>query len=77
MSLTLYVTSACSLCDEALDMLLNSRCLAGNMLEVVDIANDDELLSRLSDKIPVLEVAGDQLAWPFADAQVFELLNRK
>ncbi|MCY4143771.1 MAG: glutaredoxin family protein [Gammaproteobacteria bacterium] len=77
MSIRLYVTSACTLCDEALDMLLESQPLAGKVLQVVDIANDDALLLRWSDKIPVLEIGGDQLVWPFAVADVVQLLNRE
>lgn len=77
MSITLYVTSACSLCDEALDMLLASQTLAGEVLEVVDIITDDVLISRWSDKIPVVDVGGTQLVWPFDDVDVVELLNRE
>lgn len=58
-------------------MLLASQNLAGEVLEVVDIITDDVLISRWSDKIPVVDVCGTQLVWPFDDVDVVELLNRE
>lgn len=68
--LVLYGTSGCHLCDLAEQELLN-WVVQGWEVELVDIAEDDELLDRFSLTIPVLQhnASGRLLNWPF-DAEV-------
>ena len=75
--IVLYVTEACSLCDEALDMLLSSKELSGHILTTVDIVSDEDLVDRLGQKIPVLSVDGVEICWPFDIQQISTLLERK
>ena len=72
--LLLLSTDHCALCEEALSMLFSMPELAGMELRVVDVANDDVLLERFGEQVPVLQFwLGEQaelvLPWPFtADA---------
>ena len=79
MELVLYSTDHCTLCDQALELLFSMPELAGQSVRVVDVAMDDDLLSRYGERLPVLELHGFDaavrndsstrvLAWPF-DAQ--------
>jgi glutaredoxin len=68
--LTLYSTSHCSLCDQALDLLFSMPGLAGLQLEVVDVAYDDVLLERYGDKIPVLRLGERELQAPFGPEEL-------
>ena len=71
----LYITDDCSLCDEALSMLLKSNALRGVVLTTVDVAMDDELFESFGDRIPVLEYLGKKLTWPFDSEEATKLLN--
>jgi len=64
-NLTLYSTDHCSLCDQALDLLLGMRQVAGLQLVVVDIALDDALMARYAQSIPVLRIGEHELHSPF------------
>ncbi len=75
-SLILYTTEHCSLCETAMDWLLNQDCVRGMSLRTVDIATDDALLVELAERIPVLQVGGGQLDWPFDEAQLMALIVR-
>jgi hypothetical protein len=74
--LLLLSTDHCSLCEKALDLLLSMPELQGLGLDVVDVADDDALLSRFADRLPVLAVRSadnsltDTLDWPFNPAAV-------
>ena len=65
--LTLYSTLGCHLCDLALDVIKNCPAATEMNLVIVDIADDDVLVSQYGVRIPV--VAGMQgkreLGWPF------------
>jgi glutaredoxin len=63
MSLVLYGTSCCHLCEQAEAMLRE----AGIDAEHVDIAEDDGLLEKYGTRIPVLRRGdnGRELGWPF------------
>lgn len=75
MKLVVYVTDACSLCDQALDMMFGMADLTGYVLETVDIATDDSLLEQLSESIPIIEVADQQLVWPFTEDDIRNLVQ--
>ena len=65
--LVLYSTDHCSLCDQALELLLSMPDLRGLSVRVVDIADDDHLLARLGERITVLGLVSSEveLNWPF------------
>ena len=67
--LILYSTTACTLCDQALDLLFATPAVAGMQLEVLDVATDDTLMERYGARIPVLRLGEAELAAPF-DAKV-------
>ena len=72
----LYITDDCSLCDEALDAILNSNVLNNVLFTTVDIALDEWLYAKYSDRIPALTCRGEALDWPFTIADVQRLIDR-
>ena len=79
MSLILYSTSACHLCEQAEGLL---QALQGARPELrwrtVDIAEDDALFARYGCSIPVLKRAARsarELAWPFDLQGLVEFLE--
>lgn len=75
MKVLLYLTEACSLCDEALDLLMETPELTGHILETVDIATDDGLFNQYGESIPILEIADQQLFWPFTSSDITNLFR--
>lgn len=74
-SLVLYGTSGCHLCDIAESLLL-PWVESGLLVELIDIAEDDMLLERYGNAIPVLESAnGCTLCWPFDALSVEQFLR--
>jgi hypothetical protein len=74
--LILYGTSACHLCDEALTVLEPIINPSGMTMLQVDIADDNDLMSRYGLRIPVLSYKGHDLSWPFNPDQVVSFLSR-
>lgn len=76
-SLILYSTSSCHLCElaEALiaPLLVNHPCT----VEVIDIAESDELVERYGIRIPVLVRTdnGHELNWPFDGEDFLALID--
>ncbi len=71
----LYSTEHCSLCEQALDWLFSMPELAGHALEVIDIAESDDLVASYGERLPVLRVGENEMDWPF-DAEVLaRMLN--
>ncbi len=77
MMIVFYTTEGCSLCDQALDMMITTPQLSGNNLHAVDIAFDDELLEQYAEKIPVVSVAGITLLWPFTVQEIVNLIEKE
>jgi len=73
--LVLLSTKHCSLCEQALDLLFSMPELGGHPLRVVDVVDDDTLLARYGERLPVLVVHGQELFWPFTTADVCRLLS--
>ena len=81
----LYGTLGCHLCDVAEALLapllpsLSEACGSDCEIECIDIADDDALLARYGETIPVLRRLNDdaELRWPFdaVGAEAF-LLDR-
>ena len=61
--ITLYSTEGCHLCEMAFELC--QQASIAEKVEVVDIAFDDGLFSRYGVTIPVLNVSGEELNWPF------------
>jgi hypothetical protein len=74
-TLTLLSTEHCTLCEQALDLLLSMPELRGLTLEVVDVARDDALLERYGMRLPVLILGARELDWPFGPAEVAGLMH--
>jgi|TARA_B110000114_G_scaffold73611_1_gene77988 hypothetical protein len=65
--LQLFGTSGCHLCDLAEALLVSCLDFSQVDVEVIDIADDDELVDLYGVKIPVLRCSESQklLCWPF------------
>ena len=79
LTLYLYSTSACQLCEQAEAVLASVQWPTAIAVEVVDISETDELLQRYGKRIPVLAVpqadgSMQELQWPFDAHAVQELL---
>jgi glutaredoxin len=60
---TLYTRPGCHLCDEARDVILGMRDSEGAFeLREVDIESDGALHARYLERIPVVEVDGEEVA---------------
>ena len=75
-SLILYSTEGCHLCEIAERLLRSMPELRRTTVDVVDIVDDDALVSRYGTTIPVLATeAGAELAWPFNVDDVLRLVS--
>ncbi|MEL0047978.1 MAG: glutaredoxin family protein [Gammaproteobacteria bacterium] len=74
--LILYSTAHCHLCDEAMDLLMSMPGLNGARLDVVDVANDERLMERYGEKIPVLRQGQAELAAPFTAEDLAHFLEQ-
>lgn len=73
--MVLYSTGGCTLCEQALELLLSMPELSGLALRVVDVADQDELLQRYGERIPVLGFAGREIDPPLDRDTVMGLLT--
>ena len=80
--LVLLATDACTLCDKAFELLASMPELRGTGLDVVDVAENDELLEEFGARLPVLAIRGyaggmtQPLDWPFDSAAVVSWLRQ-
>jgi glutaredoxin len=56
----LYARPGCHLCDDAREMLERARAAVPFELQERDIEDDDALLRRYLERIPVIEVDGEE-----------------
>ena len=72
LSFELLGTQGCHLCDDAEQVLVSCLDLSKVHIEVVDIAESDELMQAYATRIPVLRHVSSKtdLAWPFQAEQV-------
>ena len=72
--LLLYSTLGCHLCEVAADLISQTTNLD---FDVIDIADNDELMARYGVRIPVLAYQGgsEELGWPFDAEQLHQYLN--
>jgi hypothetical protein len=68
-----YTTSACHLCELA-EAMLDEINLTVQMIE---IANDDDLVTRYGTAIPVLKRLDTkaELNWPFSTSDILKLIE--
>lgn len=72
--LVFLTTSGCHLCEDAKVMLAALQRETGLGVTEVDIASDDVLVERYGLRIPVLRAGDRELDWPFAAADILELV---
>jgi glutaredoxin len=70
-TVTLYGRPGCHLCDDARAALERVRATVPFRLEEVDIEQDDNLMRRYLERIPVVAVDGEELAELFVDEEAF------
>jgi glutaredoxin len=77
LTLILYTTDGCHLCEEAKALLLAAATRCSVRIEEVDIADDDRLLQRYGVHIPVIarQDNGRELGWPFGLTDVVAFLR--
>jgi glutaredoxin len=66
-TVTLYGRAGCHLCDDARAVLERIRAEAGFELVERDIEDDDDLLRRYLERIPVIALDGEELFDFFVD----------
>jgi glutaredoxin len=66
-TVTLYGRPGCHLCDDARAVLERIRAEAGFELVERDIEDDDDLLRRYLERIPVIALDGEELFDFFVD----------
>lgn len=71
--LELLTTSHCHLCQQAEALL--ARALPGWPVTRVDIAEDDDLIERYGERIPVVRCGARELAWPFSLLDLRQLVS--
>lgn len=82
MSVYLYSTLGCHLCDQAKAILWPLLSHYGYHLQEIDIADSDELIEKYGVRIPVLASGydGRELGWPFdavaANSFLAEIVQR-
>ena len=77
MTLKLYTTSGCHLCEQA-EVLLNDLKAQGIcQWQPVEISESDDLIERYGIRIPVVgrEGRADELGWPFSLEQLRQWVN--
>ena len=76
-TLILFSTLGCHLCDDAKDVCWPLLQQYGYRLQIIDIADDPELLGRYALSIPVVKRSdnANELGWPFTAAQIHQLLE--
>jgi glutaredoxin len=65
-SLTLYTTAGCHLCELAEDILSLAQANYDLSIKHTEIGDDDDLVGRYGIRIPVIKFPdGSELGWPF------------
>lgn len=78
LTVILYTTSGCHLCDMA-EEIINPVIATNDLtLEKIDIADTDQLIDQYGTRIPVVAVKGlsSDLGWPFDEEGFLNFLNQ-
>ncbi|MCB1673636.1 MAG: glutaredoxin family protein [Pseudomonadales bacterium] len=74
----LYGTLGCHLCDYAQQVLSQAQYVLPIVWQEVDIALDQNLMTKYASSIPVLSAGdGQELRWPFSVLDVQRLQNQQ
>ena len=74
-SLTLYSTTGCHLCEQAME-LIGPIVADQYVINTIDIGNSDELIDRYGVRIPVIaREDGLEIGWPFDKGSFLHFLN--
>ena len=66
MTVTLFTTAGCHLCDLALQQLQILQQQLPIIIQSVEIGDDDHLIAEYGIRIPVVKCSNDaELGWPF------------
>ena len=66
MTVTLFTTAGCHLCDLALQQLQTLQQQLPIIIQSVEIGDDDQLIAEYGIRIPVVKCPNDaELGWPF------------
>lgn len=65
--LMLYTTLGCHLCEQAGEIIKNSKYAKHIELDAIEIADSDDLIKRYGITIPVVRLDGteEEIGWPF------------
>lgn len=74
--LILYSTAGCHLCEKAENMVISLLKPGVHTLDIVDIADSDELMATYGLRIPVLyrRDTREEIGWPFAPEDILDLI---
>jgi hypothetical protein len=77
MELSFYTTAQCHLCELAESLLVNTPMQRPIPVNVLDIAQSEQLVARYGTRIPVLRRSdtGNELDWPFTQDQLLNFLQ--
>ncbi|HEY7985737.1 MAG TPA: glutaredoxin family protein [Methylophilaceae bacterium] len=73
--LLLYSTSGCHLCDEAWDIVVPACREMGLEVAQIDICTDEHLEQLYEMRIPVAQLQGQELDWPFTTEDLQRFLE--
>ena len=62
-----FVAAGCHLCEAALEVVASVCTALGVAFEVVDVGGDPELERRYRERLPVVEVGGEEAFAYFVD----------
>jgi hypothetical protein len=71
-TVVVYGRVGCHLCEDALTLIEQVRSRVPFVLEQRDIESDDEWFKRYLERIPVVEVEGQEVFELFVDAEQLE-----
>ena len=76
-NLKLYSTSYCHLCEQAEDMLISLGKLHPITWQIIEIIDDEALLSLYGTSIPVIRRVdtNQEIAWPFTKREIERLIS--
>ena len=77
LTVTLYTRPGCHLCHEARAVIQRAGRRLFVAVSEVNIDADPALHGHYDARIPVVAVGGQELDWPFTDAQVRRLLQER
>jgi len=75
-TITLYTTAGCHLCDLALEQLQTLQQRVPVELNSIEIGDDDALVAEYGTRIPVVQVPNNaELGWPFELSELLAFLQ--